>query len=112
MKGENAFVLKQQHRVHSRDRPEPNFLEECATKLLCLSLLCFGERKKGARVSAREESSKKPEWSESSVFGLESVSHTHILESNVIPWLEGGGRHAHEPLGDLMAGCMYIYGRI
>jgi hypothetical protein len=43
------------HTVEStdrRDRPEPNFLEECATKLLCLSLLLSGG-KKGARVSQR-----------------------------------------------------------
>lgn len=45
------------HTVEStdrRDRPEPNFLEECATKLLCLSLLLSGGKKVHESASARE----------------------------------------------------------
>lgn len=62
--------------------------------------------------SARESSKKSESGQNLVAFGLESASLLAAHSTNVIPRLEGGGRHAHEPLRDLMAGCMYIYGRI
>lgn len=64
------------------------------------------------RCTSQRERAVKSQSGQNLLRLVSRASLSWLESTNVIPRLEGGRRHAHEPLGDLMAGCMYIYGRI